>query len=184
MATPGSRGREVPQPHPSRITSFRGHPIVVGVEPGQPELVVITAAELASALGVDLVFAYADPSRIVLREHEDGSIEHADLNPDLYDDETWRERETELVAGVGAALASREVNWVFRYLAGRADRALTHLARALDASAVVVGAGRSGAAGRWNDMLQRSVGTHLAHHQHRPVIVVPTTVVDWKTPLA
>lgn len=25
-----------------------------------------------------------------------------------------------------------------------------------------------------------SVAVHLAHHQHRPVVIVPLTVVDWK----
>lgn len=173
----------VPQPHPARITPFRGHPVVAGVQPGQPGLVAVTAAELAIALGVEVCFAYADPARVALREHPDGTVEHVDLNPDLADDEGWREREARLVAAIGAALGDRDVRWGFRYLAGRPDRALTHLARAIDASALVVGAGRSGSAGRLHELLEGSVGAHLSHHQHRPVVVVPTSVVDWKTPL-
>ena len=34
-----------------------------------------------------------------------------------------------------------------------------------------------------SDALSGTVGFHLAHHQHRPVLAVPTEVVDWKTPL-
>ena len=75
------------------------------------------------------------------------------------------------------------MSWEFRYLAGRADRALTHLARAVDAAVIVVGTRRPGGGGRMHELLQGSVGAHLAHHQHRPVLVVPTEVVDWKTPL-
>lgn len=33
-------GGEVPQPDPSRLTPLGGHPIVVGVVPGHPVLVV------------------------------------------------------------------------------------------------------------------------------------------------
>jgi len=174
---------QVPQPHPSRITPFAGHPVVAGVSPGLPELVVLTAASLAEALGVPAFFAYADPGRIVEREFPDGRVQHTDLDPDLVDDETWRAREAELRAAIGALLAGRPVRWEFRYLAGRPDRALTHLARAVDAAVIVVGTRRPGGGGRLAELLQGAVGNHLAHHQHRPVLVVPTTVVDWKTPL-
>lgn len=126
--------RVPPQPHPSRITPFAGHPIVVGVTPDQPELVTLTALELARALGVGLFFAYADPGRVVGREFPDGSVEHVDLDPDLSDDEQWRRREAQLKGFLGHTLAGAGVGWEFRYLAGRADRALTHLARAVDAA--------------------------------------------------
>lgn len=52
--------RVPPQPHPSRITPFAGHPIVVGVTPEQPELVTLTAVQLARDLGVGIFFGYAD----------------------------------------------------------------------------------------------------------------------------
>jgi nucleotide-binding universal stress UspA family protein len=175
--------RVPPQPHPSRITPFAGHPIVVGVTPDQPELVTLTAAELARALGVGLFFAYADPGRVVEREFPDGTVQHVDLDPDLSDDEQWRRREAHLKGFLTHTLAGAGVGWEFRYLAGRADRALTHLARAVDAAVIVVGTRRPGGGGRMHDLLQGSVGAHLSHHQHRPVLAVPTEVVDWKTPL-
>ncbi len=175
--------RVPPQPDPSRITPFAGHPIVVGVSFGQPEVVMWTAVELARALGVRLYFAYADPGRVVERELPHGRVQHADLNPDLVDDERWRQRDSALQGILARSLKDTQVAWEFRYLAGRADRALTHLARAVDAGLIVVGTRRPGGGGRMHELLQGSVGEHLSHHQHRPVLVVPTEVVDWKTPL-
>lgn len=173
---------DVPQPHPSRLTPFAGSAIVVGVVPGQPELVALTAQSLAVASGAALFFAYVDPRRVVDGELPDGSVLHSDLDPDLSDDEEWRQRESELVAGLRDIL-SEAVRWEFRYLAGRPDRSLTHLARAVDASVIVVGAAATGASGRVHHLLEGSVASHLTHHQHRPVLVVPLSVVDWKTPL-
>ena len=151
--------------------------------PDQPDLVALTALELARALGVGVLFAYADPGRVVEREFGDGTVHHVDLDPDLSDDEQWRRREAGFVSALGHTVAGTGVTWEFRYLAGRADRALTHLARAVDAAVIVVGTRRPGGGGRMHELLQGAVGSHLAHHQHRPVLVVPTGVVDWKTRL-
>ena len=171
-----------PQPHPSRLTPFAGHPIVVGVVPGQPELVALTAASWAAALGTELFFAYADPSRITVEEYPDGTVRHAEVDPDAVDD-SWRDRETVLRGYLGEVLDGTEATWHFRYLAGRPDRALTHLARAIDASAFVVGTHTPGATGRWHDFVDSSVAARLSHHQHRPVLVVPLHVVDWHSKL-
>ena len=175
--------KQVPQPHPSRITPFSDHPVVVGVTPEQPEVVLLTAAELARAQGGVLFCAYADPGRVVEREYPDGTVEHSDMDPDMSDDEEWRRRQETLLAAIAELMAGSDVPWEFRYLAGRPDRALTHLARAVDAAVIVVGTGRPGRSGRFHGLLDAAVGTHLVHHQHRPVLTVPTSVVDWKTPL-
>lgn len=172
---------EVPQPHPSRLTPFTGRPVVVGVVPGQPALVALTAISLAGATGGKAVFAYVDPSRVVLEEYPDGTVRHAALDPDGVDD--WQRLAASLREGLATVLAGREVAWEFRYLAGRPDRALTHLARAVDAAVIVVGERTPGGPGRARRMLEGSVGTHLSHHQHRPVLVVPLRVVDWSEPL-
>lgn len=174
---------EPPQPEPARITPFAGHPIVAGVTPTQPELIVLTAETMAAALQVKIYFAYADPRRVVEREFADGTVQHGDLDPDLSDDEQWRDRQDHLVEAIGHLMTDSPVQWEFRYLAGRADRALTHLARAVDAAVIVVGSRRPGGGGRLHELVDGAVGVHLSHHQHRPVLVVPTTVVDWKTPL-
>lgn len=168
-----------PQPDPSRLTPFAGHPLVVGVVPGQPPLVALTAASLAAATGApELYVAYADPTRYVEREHEDGTVDHRPIDPDLADD-AWVETGHALVRQVGTALAGVEVAWRFRYLAGRPDRALTHLARAVDAAAFVVGT-RTGRHRRMAEFFEGSVHVQLAHRQHRPVLVVPLEVTDWR----
>lgn len=164
----------VPQPGVERIVPVPGHPLVVGVRPGQSELVARTAAAWALASGASLYFGYADPSRLAEAEFPDGQLRHVAIDPDA-DDDGWRQTEAELrdwLAGMDL-----EVAWEFRYLAGRADRALTHLARAVDACAIVVGARRPHSA-RFG--LGRSLGQDLARHQHRPVLAVPLEIVDWK----
>jgi len=157
-----------------------GHPLVVGVVPGQPELVALTASAWSDALGgVPLYFAYVDQSRIVDEEYPDGTVRHSDLNPDSVDD-SWEQREREIRSFLAGALANHQGPWDFRYLAGEPARALTHLARAVDASAILVGATRPSSSERVREFLAGSVAVHLARHQHRPVLIVPVAVVDWK----
>jgi len=172
----------VPQPSPERMVPVPGHPLVVGVVPGQSELVALTAVAWSEALGgVPLYFAYSDPSRVVDEEYADGTVRHSGLDPDQVDD-AWQERERAIRAYLGELLARHRGPWEFRFLAGRADRALTHLARAVDASAIVVGARNPSAGERFREFLAGSVAVRLSRHQHRPVIVVPLAVVDWKAP--
>lgn len=158
---------------------FAGHPLVVGVVPGQHPLVVRTAVALAVAMGSPrLRLAYADPARYVVAEHADGGVQHAAIDPDA-DDETWRDTLDALTRWARDVVAD-EVDWRLDYLAGRPDRALTHLARAVDAAAIVVGTRAPGSAARWKELVEGSVSAHLSHHQHRPVLTVPLSVVDWK----
>ena len=172
----------VPQPSPQRMVPLSGSPLVVGVVPGQSELVAVTAAAWSEALGgVPLHFAYVDATRIVDEEYADGTVRHSSLDPDLADD-SWTTVEAELGAGLARLLADHPAAWDFRYLAGRPDRALTHLARAVGASAFIVGARRPSSAERVREFLAGSLALHLTRHQHRPVIVVPVAVVDWKAP--
>lgn len=167
-----------PQPHPDRLTPFAGKPIVVGVIPGQPALVALTAASLAEATGASgLHFGYADPARFTVDEFPDGHVRHEPVDPDDSDDE-WQATEKLLTAQVRKALQGSAIAWQLHYLAGRPDRALTHLARAIDAAAFVVGA-RVGHS-HLREFVRGSVSLGLSHHQHRPVMVVPLEVVDWK----
>jgi nucleotide-binding universal stress UspA family protein len=164
----------VPQPAVERIVGVPGHPLVVGVRPGQSDIVAHTAAVWSQASGAILYFAYADPSRVAEEEFADGTLRHVGLDPDA-DDDGWHHTEQQLrdwLTGLNLGAA-----WEFRYLAGRPDRALTHLARAVDACAIVVGARRPHSS-RFG--LGRSLGQDLARHQHRPVLAVPLEVVDWK----
>ena len=170
--------QNVPQPAVTRIAPIPGHPLVVAVKAEASELVVRTAAAWARALGVGLFLAYVDPSRTVVRECPDGSVIHTELDPDL-PDECWRDKDAALRARLAELLADAGVDWQFRYLAGRADRALTHLARTVDASAFVVGGHGSGRRRGPRDFLNDSLPARLTVHQHRPGLVVPQSVVDW-----
>ncbi|MDA8439831.1 MAG: universal stress protein [Propionibacterium sp.] len=168
-----------PQPAVHRIVPFAGHPLVVGVVPNGSDLVVHTALEWANALEVEIYFAYVDTSRIVITEHPDGTVDHISVDPDILDD-AWRDWELALHDWLTRLCADQPVAWHVRYLAGRPDRALTHLARTVDASAFVIGA--HGVRSRWraDEFLNQSIGIRLSHHQHRPVLTVPLAVVDWK----
>jgi len=165
------------------MTPFAGHPIVVAVVPHQPELVALTAASWSRAAGgVSVYFAYVDPTRFTVEEHPDGSVRHAEIDPDAVDD-SWLERQRQIEESLAHVLSDSGVPWELRYLAGRPDRALTHLARAVDAAAIVVGTRAPGSGARFREAVEGSVALQLSHHQHRPVLVVPLSVVDWKTPL-
>ncbi|MCL2090968.1 MAG: universal stress protein [Micrococcales bacterium] len=174
-----------PQPDPSRLVPFAGHPGVVGLVPGLSDLVPLTAVAWAQATGAALYFAYVDPLRYTIAEHPDGTVQHADIDPDVAND--WRQRAADLEAYLHGLVDPSGVPWHFRYLAGRPDRALTHLARAVDAAVFVVGTGTPGLRAGLRRLVAvssgagaRSLATHLSHHQHRPVLVVPLRVVDWK----
>lgn len=170
--------RRVPQPAVERIVDPAARPLVVGVVPGQPALVALTAARWAAATRGALHLAFVDTARYVVDEQPDGSVRHASLDPDGAD-EDWRTTEADLRAWAEGVLAPTHVPWSLHYLAGRPDRALTHLARAVDAAAIVVGTRAPGTAARMRELLEGSVAVHLAHHQHRPVLTVPLDVVDW-----
>lgn len=168
-----------PQPSPDRITHFLGNSIVVGLQAEQPELVALTAASLARATGAaGLYFGYVDTARVTIEEFGDGTVRHEPINPDIVDDDAWTATRDRLHDQVAATMAGQDVSWHLRYLAGRVDRSLTHLARAVDAAAFVVGTHRG--KHRALDFLHRSVGVQLSHRQHRPVLVVPLHVVDWR----
>lgn len=161
-----------------------GHPGVVGVVPGLSDLVPLTAVSWARATGARLYFAYVDPLRYTVTEHPDGTVDHAAVDPDVAND--WRQRADELEAHLHDVVDPSGVPWEFCYLAGRPDRSLTHLARAVDAAVIVVGTGAPGLRAGLRRLVDVSVGgarslsAHLSHHQHRPVLVVPLRVVDWK----
>lgn len=172
--------KPVPQPAVDRMVEFSGHPLVVGIVPDQPALVALTAASLARAMRAPVLhLAYVDTSRYVVEEHDDGSVLHASLDPDSADD-TWQQTRTRLQEQLAQVLGSEPTPWRLHYLAGRPDRSLTHLARAVDAAAIVVGTRTPGTGARVRELLEGSVAVHLAHHQHRPVLTVPLSVVDWK----
>ena len=88
--------REAPQPSPSRLTPFSNHPMVVAIEPKQPEQVALTAVSWSQAAGgIRLYFAYVDTQRFTVEEFPDGTVRHSEIDPDSIDD-SWRLRQEEL----------------------------------------------------------------------------------------
>ncbi|MDN5977181.1 universal stress protein [Acidipropionibacterium jensenii] len=170
----------VPQPGLDRMVDFRSGPVLAAVVPDQNPLVVVTAARLVAAVGQSVVqLAYVDTSRYTVEELPDGSVHHAPLSPDA-DVEDWHRVRAELETQIGEVLAGSGTSWKLWYLAGRPDRSLTHLARVLDASVIVIGTRHSRGGHRFGELLEGSVAGHLAHHQHRPVLTVPVETIDWK----
>jgi nucleotide-binding universal stress UspA family protein len=170
----------VPQPSPDRMVPVAGHPLVLALDPDQPELVALTAAMWAEAAGASALYcAYVDQGRYVAEEYADGTVLHVPIDPDGMDDQ-WQERQQTYEHHLAEVLGDSGVPWIFRYLAGRPDRALTHLARAVDAAAFVVGTQAPGPGARMREFLDGSLAVRLSHHQHRPVLIVPLEVIDWR----
>lgn len=150
--------------------------VLVGVESTNSDPVLLEAARLARDLGAALVCAHVDADRYTVEEHPNGTVTSLPLDPDLpeLDDEPL---DSEMASHVERVLSQTGVSWSFRSLAGDPARALSHLAEGVDARFIVIGThdARRGAGIR--EFFRSSVATHLAHHQHRPVVVVPLSPV-------
>ena len=167
--TSGAGGDGVPAPRP----------VVVGVAPGQPDVVLREAARFADRFGGELVCARVVAGRFVVSERPDGSVVSASIDPD-YDDEREQDLDASLVEHLAAVLGPTGVRWTTRLLVGDTADALGHLADTVDAAMIVVGTHRHGLARGVRELFDRSVAVHLAHRQSRPVVVVPARapVVD------
>jgi nucleotide-binding universal stress UspA family protein len=156
--------------------------LVVGVVARQPDAVVTHSAALAAELGARLVCATVDPGRYAVEERPDGAIRSAPLDPDLAeaerDADTGTDRiDADLEAHLRALLDPTGVPWETRALAGDPARALARLADAVDAMLIVVGTHEGGLRGSLHELFNGSVAAHLAHRQHRPVVVIPLSPV-------
>jgi nucleotide-binding universal stress UspA family protein len=155
-----------------------GAAIVVGVVPGQPSAVVATAAQVAGRYGATLVCAYVDPGRYPVKR-ADGTTEAQPIDPDLALDppELFDEALTREIGGVLDALpagsAGAGIRWSTRFLSGDPAQALAALADELDAAMIVVGTRDATVRASIAEFFGGSVAVHLAHRQHRPVLVVP-----------
>ncbi|MEO6309932.1 MAG: universal stress protein [Leifsonia sp.] len=155
---------------PANETSV--HPVIVGVSPGQPPHVVLQAAQFALRFGAPLVCAHVNPGRYATAEAADGTISSSSIDPDFIDrhDEVF---DAKLAAGLAETLAGSGVEWRTLLLAGDVASALGHLAHTIDAAMIVVGAHHSSLSGSIQEFFNRSTGIQLAHHQNRPVVVIP-----------
>ena len=154
-----------------------GRQILVGVNHGQPDIVLREAVRFAHVFGTGLICAHVDLGRYVVEERPDGTITSLPLDPDLPElKET--DFDPELAEHIRRVVADDSIELGFRELAGDTAYALTRLAQILDVEMIMVGSRKGGLrAGVWQ-FLTGSVAAHLAHRQHRPVIVIPVAPVE------
>jgi nucleotide-binding universal stress UspA family protein len=149
-------------------------PVLVGIAPGQHPEVARAAAALAAALGTELVVAWADPARYVVREHADGSVVSDAIDPDAGDRPRTPEG-NEALDPLRAVLDAGGAPWTFRSLAGEPARALARLAATIGARMIVVGSREPGLVPRLAEFFTGSVAVQLTHRQRIPVLVVPVS---------
>lgn len=156
--------------------------VIVGVIPGQPDAVVLEAAVFAARFGAELVCACVDTSRHMVSERADGGVTSVPYDPDLPElaEEGF---DPSLRARLAALLDGRGVAWSTRALAGDPAIALGRLAETLGATMIVVGTRESGIRGSLHEFFNGSVAAHLAHRQHRPVVVIPLAPVAFEDSL-
>ncbi|WP_291377768.1 universal stress protein [Demequina sp.] len=151
----------------------RAATLVFGVLPTQDPDVVRSAAALADSLSASLVCVWADPRNIIVNVHPDGSIATIPMDPDAVDDADVPTDEEQLFARLEEALVGVPTPWRFHYASGAPARALHESAEDLDAVAIAIGTRQAGF-GHWAiEKIDGSVAVRLAHHQHRPVVLIP-----------
>ncbi|QHC60160.1 universal stress protein [Rathayibacter sp. VKM Ac-2760] len=154
--------------------SIPSGPVLVGVVDGQRPEVVRTAAQLASGLGVPLLLLTVAADPYLVGDYVDpmtGGIP-VGLVPRRADGSGPAEPEG-LRASLEELLAGSGVEWTLRSTQGEPALALTDVAEEVDARMIVVGTRDSGVLASIAEFLSGSVAVHLAHRQHRPVLVVP-----------
>ncbi|GAA3863190.1 hypothetical protein GCM10022381_04040 [Leifsonia kafniensis] len=157
------------------------HPVIVGVSPGQPTHVVLHAAQFALRFGAPLVCAHVNPGRYATAEAADGAVSSTSIDPDFADlrEEIFDEK---LAAGLAELLVDSGIEWRMLLLAGDIASALGHLAQTIDAAMIVVGSHESSVSGSIQEFFNRSIAVQLAHHQHRPVVVIPARPPGLESP--
>lgn len=157
--------------HPEGVPRRRCS-IVVGVASDVPDVVVREAARFAAPFGARLVFAYAEPSRYPVDVLPSGIVTAMPIDPDLPAD-----HETAFDPKLAARIREMvpDIETEFRALSGDPATQLGQLAEDLGSRAIVVGTRRPGIRSGIEEFFAGSIAVGLAHHQSRPVIVIPVT---------
>jgi nucleotide-binding universal stress UspA family protein len=151
--------------------------VLVGVVPRRAASVVGAAADFAEAFGAELVCAHVDVGHYLVEALPDGSLVSLPVDPELLEETGDEESRfpSALRQDIEQTMSDRDVPWSTRMIAGEPARALSALAAKLNAAMIVVGTREPGLRGSLQEFLTGSVAVHLAHHQHRPVVVIPLT---------
>ena len=153
-------------------------PVVVGITAGQPDAVVLAAAEVAAQFGAELICASVDPSRYVLEERPDGSMTSASFDPDSLET-AEAEFDPGLREQIERVLHGRPVVWSTRALAGEPAKALGRLAGTVRAIMIIVGSREPTVRHTLRSFFVGSVAVRLAHGQQRPVVIIPLNPVPF-----
>ncbi|NQX05416.1 universal stress protein [Rathayibacter sp. VKM Ac-2856] len=150
-------------------------PVLVGVVDGQRPEVVRTAAGLAAGLGAPLLLLTVVGDPYLVGEYVDpmtGGIP-VGLVPRSGGGDDGPTEPPGLRAEIESALSGTAVDWTLRTVQGEPALVLTDVAEEVDARMIVVGTREAGMLAGIAEFLSGSVAVHLAHRQHRPVLVVP-----------
>jgi nucleotide-binding universal stress UspA family protein len=152
--------------------------VIVGVSRSHPDSLIATAIEIARRFDAELVCASVDEERYPIGPTSTGGVVSMSFNPDVT---TITEElfSPQLRESLEKALTGSGVKWSMEALAGDPARALAHLADMRDAAMIIVGTRQDSMRGNLHEFFQGSVAVHLAHRQHRPVVVVPLTPVPF-----
>jgi len=150
--------------------------IVVGVTPGQPDIVIKHAAKLARKLGGRVVCAYVDTGQMTMFEGADGTLMSMPLDPDIVEEPSPFPED--LQARLAEACAAKDVPVDFRRPLGEPAIALAELAEQEQAYLIMVGTRRPGLRASLAEFFSGSVAAHLTHRQPRPVVVIPLAPTD------
>jgi nucleotide-binding universal stress UspA family protein len=156
--------------------------IIVGVVRGQSDALLKQAVVFADRFGSLIVCAQVNPTRYTVTENADGTVTSLPLNPELAElrDEVFDPAMRDYLDSV---LTPTGVPWTTRALAGNPARALARLADTLDAEMIIVGTRQPTLRGTVREFLAGSVAVYLAHHQNRPVVVIPQDPQPAESPL-
>lgn len=170
MNTPADNGSTGPD------ARHGGGSIVVGVFPGQPDRVILEAAEFARRFNAELVCVQVNTAGYLVYETPDGMVSSLPFDPDLpeLDDPGF---DPELTLHLGHLLDAAGVAWSARSLTGDVPTSLAALADELNASLIVVGTRRHGLRSSVQEFFAGSVAAQLSHRQPRPVVVIPLTPI-------
>ncbi|TDW30507.1 universal stress protein [Cryobacterium psychrophilum] len=150
--------------------------VIVGVLPGQPDAVVLQAATFAQRFDAELVCAYVDVNRYMIFDLGDGSMTSFPIDQDLLEP-TDPSFDPALLEHLTTLLGGLDLSWSTRALAGDPALALGALADTIDAAMIVVGTREATVRATLGEFFNGAVAVHLAHRQHRPVVVIPLAPV-------
>ena len=152
--------------------------VVFGVTPHQPEHVVRQAAEIAVDLGAELICVQAEPARYPVLADPEGMLNSLPYDPELGEFEE-SEFDPELASRLEKILGKMDpaLSWSRQIAVGEPGQVLIKIAKEVDARMIIVGTREEGLRAGLAQFFKGSVAMHLAHRQHRPVVIIPVAPV-------